>query len=171
MIRLDNRVIDDQGQVTCDTSALRESLYKHGSWTDHTLCQDSNEAALYNKTVRLLDSDYPLLNNPDTTSSPRWFTPEPWVTWGVSEWCLKQCTTDEQRQRTQYELEMFCEMELVPVLRHLKYLVEYWRSNNITWGVGRGSSISSYVLYLLGIHKIDPLLYQLDCTEFFKHKE
>ncbi|NDG32954.1 hypothetical protein EB118_23165, partial [bacterium] len=42
------------------------------------------------------------------------------------------------------------------------------RKNNIVWGVGRGSCVSSYILYLLNIHKIDSLKYNLDINEFFK---
>jgi DNA polymerase III alpha subunit len=42
------------------------------------------------------------------------------------------------------------------------------RDNNIVWGVGRGSSVASYVLYLLGIHKIDSIKYNLSPDEFFK---
>jgi DNA polymerase III alpha subunit len=40
--------------------------------------------------------------------------------------------------------------------------------NNVVWGVGRGSSVASYVLYLLGVHKIDSLKYNLDIHEFLK---
>jgi DNA polymerase III alpha subunit len=42
------------------------------------------------------------------------------------------------------------------------------RSNNIVWGVGRGSSVASYVLYLLGVHKVDSIKYGLDIREFLK---
>ena len=50
----------------------------------------------------------------------------------------------------------------------MKYLVDTLRKNNIIWGVGRGSSVASYVLYLLGVHRIDSLYYDLDITEFLK---
>jgi len=50
----------------------------------------------------------------------------------------------------------------------LKYLVDTLRKNNVIWGVGRGSSVASYVLFLLGVHKIDSLYYNLDIEEFLK---
>jgi DNA polymerase III alpha subunit len=50
----------------------------------------------------------------------------------------------------------------------LKYIVDTLRDNKIIWGVGRGSSVSSYVLYLLGVHRIDSLKYQLDYREFLR---
>jgi len=42
------------------------------------------------------------------------------------------------------------------------------RKNNIVWGVGRGSSVASYVLFLLGVHKIDSMYYELSVDEFLK---
>jgi DNA polymerase III alpha subunit len=53
-------------------------------------------------------------------------------------------------------------------LFYLKYLVDTLRENKILWGVGRGSSVASYVLYLIGVHKIDSLKYNLDIAEFLK---
>ena len=47
------------------------------------------------------------------------------------------------------------------------YLVDYMRDNNILWGVGRGSS-ASYVLYLIGIHKINSIQFGLDWREFLR---
>jgi DNA polymerase III alpha subunit len=54
------------------------------------------------------------------------------------------------------------------LLFYLKYLVDTMRENKIVWGVGRGSSVASYVLYLIGVHKIDSIKYELDINEFLK---
>jgi len=48
------------------------------------------------------------------------------------------------------------------------YLVDFMRENKIVWGVGRGSSTASFVLYLIGIHKINPIQFQLDWREFLR---
>ena len=42
------------------------------------------------------------------------------------------------------------------------------RENNRVWGVGRGSSVSSFCLFLIGVHKINPMLYDLDYKEFLR---
>jgi DNA polymerase III alpha subunit len=34
------------------------------------------------------------------------------------------------------------------------------------WGIGRGSSVSSYVLYVLGVHDVDSYAYDLDIGDF-----
>ena len=35
-------------------------------------------------------------------------------------------------------------------------------------GVGRGSSVASYILYLIGVHRIDSIKYNLDWKEFLR---
>ena len=57
---------------------------------------------------------------------------------------------------------------LLPVLQFLIYFVDTLRANNVVWGVGRGSSVSSFCLFLIGVHKINPLLYNLDYREFLR---
>ena len=66
---------------------------------------------------------------------------------------------------------LFKQNNMIPVLKTMKYVVDTLRKNNIVWGVGRGSSVSSYVLYLIGIHKIDSVKYALPIDEFFKGEQ
>jgi DNA polymerase III alpha subunit len=66
------------------------------------------------------------------------------------------------------ELILYQERNLFDLLRFLKYLIDTLKKNKIVWGVGRGSSVASYVLYLLGVHKINSLYYDLDIKEFLK---
>jgi DNA polymerase III alpha subunit len=47
-------------------------------------------------------------------------------------------------------------------------MVDTFREEKIVWGVGRGSSVASYVLYLLGVHKVDSLKYNLNVDEFLR---
>ena len=78
------------------------------------------------------------------------------------------CSTQEERDRLTAELEAFINHGMMDLLFYLKYLVDTLRENNIVWGVGRGSSVSSFVLYLIGVHKINPLKYNLDWQEFLR---
>ena len=73
-----------------------------------------------------------------------------------------------QWMRIAEELYEFEKRNLVDLLRFLCYFVTVLRSNNIIYGVGRGSSIASYVLYLIGIHRIDSYKFNLDIKEFLK---
>jgi DNA polymerase III alpha subunit len=81
---------------------------------------------------------------------------------------LELCSTDAELQRVGEELLLFQERNLFDLLRYLKYLVDVMRENRLIWGVGRGSSLASYVLYLLGVHRINSMFYDLDPQEFLR---
>ena len=81
---------------------------------------------------------------------------------------IKTPAEDETMQRVWEELDAFKERDMHNLLRYMIYLVDFMREHNIVWGVGRGSSVSSYVLYLIGIHKVDSIKYGLDINEFLR---
>ena len=97
-----------------------------------------------------------------------WFMPPEYQQLDIAERVLSQCTTPEQMQRCGQELLLYQERGLFDLLRYLVYLVDTMRANHVVWGVGRGSSVASYVLYLLGVHRIDSMFYDLDVGEFLR---
>ena len=96
-----------------------------------------------------------------------WFMPEDYCS-NLVEMLYGMCTTEEQTNRVSEEFEAFIEHGMMDLLYYLKYLVDTLEENEILWGVGRGSSVASYVLYLIGVHKIDSLAYNLDWREFLR---
>jgi len=76
--------------------------------------------------------------------------------------------SSQQWERVNIELNEFKQRNLIDLLRFLVYFINTLRSNNVVYGVGRGSSIASYVLYLLKVHRIDSFKYNLDIKEFLK---
>ena len=104
----------------------------------------------------------------DRRMQSNWLMPDEYKQLDVAKFVLDLCETDEQRQRVGEELLMYLERDLFPLLQYLKYLVDTMRKHNIVWGVGRGSSTSSYVLFLLGVHKIDSMYYDLAIKEFLR---
>ena len=86
----------------------------------------------------------------------------------IAAWVLEKCKTEAELQRVGQELILYQERDLFNLLRFMKYLVDTLRQNKLVWGVGRGSSTASYVLYLIGVHRIDSLFYDLDIAEFLK---
>jgi DNA polymerase III alpha subunit len=103
----------------------------------------------------------------DKDNQTHWFMPADYCP-NLVEMLYGMCETDQQRDRVSEELELFIEKNMLDLLFYLKYLVDTMRKNKIVWGVGRGSSVSSYILYLIGVHKIDSLKYNLDIKEFLK---
>lgn len=104
----------------------------------------------------------------DQANQHDWFMPKDAVKENLIEMLYGMCTTDQQRARVDQELTLFIQHDMLEVLFYCKYLVDTMRANNIVWGVGRGSSVASYVLYLVGIHRIDSMKYGLDINEFLK---
>jgi DNA polymerase III alpha subunit len=85
----------------------------------------------------------------------------------IEQFLVDQCPK-QNYERLVDELVLFRQYNMIAVLKYCKYLVDTMRKHNIIWGVGRGSSVASYVLYLIGIHKIDSIKYNLDIREFLK---
>jgi DNA polymerase III alpha subunit len=104
----------------------------------------------------------------DNQKQSIWYMPDEYKNMDIAKWILEQCQSDAELQRAGQELLLFQEREMFSLLQYLKYLVDTMRQNNIIWGVGRGSSVSSFVLYLIGIHKINSLYYDLPIEEFLK---
>ena len=86
----------------------------------------------------------------------------------IAEYLLNLCNTDAELQRVGQELLLYQDRNMFDLLRFLVYIVDVMRENDIVWGVGRGSSVASYVLYLIGVHKINSLYYDLDIAEFLR---
>jgi DNA polymerase III alpha subunit len=104
----------------------------------------------------------------DYANQTNWYMPDEYKQMNIAEYVLSKTTNEEQKQRVLTELEMFAERGMENVLRFMVYLIDTMRKNNIVWGVGRGSSVSSYVLYLIGIHKVDSIKFELDIKEFLR---
>lgn len=69
-------------------------------------------------------------------------------------------------ERLSTEIFLFKQHKLEDVLRVLIYVIDAMKEKNVIWGVGRGSSCSSYLLYLLGLHDVDPIKYDIPITDF-----
>jgi len=79
---------------------------------------------------------------------------------GKSHW---DCICED---RINLEFRRFEQHGLLDVLRTLLYIINTLEEAGIPWGVGRGSSVASYILYLIGVHDVDSIEYELDFDEF-----
>jgi DNA polymerase III alpha subunit len=104
----------------------------------------------------------------DQQAQARWHMPEEYKQLDIAEYVLGLCTTEAELQRCGSELLLYQERNLFNLLRYLKYLVDVMIENKVIWGVGRGSSVASYVLYKLGVHRIDSIFYNLTPEEFLR---
>jgi DNA polymerase III alpha subunit len=146
---------------------LIEGVLRHGpDILNH--CQTADDIERYFKRINNERLDYPTPKSKiDTT---RWFIPDDYFP-DLMAWLYDQCDTDEQKDRVSLELELFVKNGMYDVLHCMKFIVDTLRNNNVVWGVGRGSSVASYVLYLIGVHKVDSIKYNLPIEEFFKGEQ
>ena len=167
---------DQYGQAYTTSNEICELLYKNPTLDiSRFQVEDSLE---YNRSVAELYAELDLLDSYQTinqtveefdqTLQNNWHMPQEYKNMDIAEYVLGLCREDHELQRVAQELLLYQERNLFDLLRYLKYLVDTLRQNNIVWGVGRGSSVASYVLFLIGVHKIDSLYYNLDIDEFLK---
>jgi DNA polymerase III alpha subunit len=167
---------DQYGQTYTNSQELCDLLYKNPG-LDISLFQveDSIE---YNRSVAELHAELDLLDSYhnidmsveefDRVLQTNWRMPQEYRELDIAEYVLSLCKEEHELQRVGQELLMYQERDLFDLLRYLKYLVDTLRKNNVVWGVGRGSSVASYVLFLIGVHRIDSLYYDLNIDEFLK---
>ena len=172
-------IYDAFGRPHCTEKELADLLYLNPE-LDLSLFE-VDDPELYNDAVKSLYVDNTILkkyteNIPDVVSldqfdahnQSNWRMPDSYKQLDIAEWVLSQCKQPEELQRVGRELIMYQERNLFNLLKFLKYLVDTLRKNNVVWGVGRGSSVASYVLYLIGVHRINSLYFDLDINEFLK---
>lgn len=111
-------------------------------------------------------------------TSPKfeWILPEQYSSLDVKEYILDKLSREciavadtlnrERIRRTLHELKLYEDAGLIDFLRALIYIINTLQARDVVWGVGRGSSVSSYVLYLIGVHDVDSVAYSLDITDF-----
>ena len=144
---------------------LIEGVLRHGpDILAH--CQTSADIQQYLDRIAFEHLSYP---TPPTDIDPKhWFIPEEYRTIDILDWLYHRCPTPEIRERVVEELRLFAKHDMIPMLKTMKYVVDTLRANNVVWGVGRGSSVASYVLHIIGVHKIDSIKYNIPIEEFFK---
>lgn len=165
------------GQAILSSDKLRELLLQ-GKNIGHLNVVKDDDILLYEKYQdTLLRSKTIFLEEPEELLSfddfhlqkaDEWIFPEEYQQIDVYKWVLNKCKTQEEIDRVNEEYAMYKERELIMLLRLFIFLVDYFRRNKFIWGVGRGSSVSSYILYLIGVHKVNSLKFGFDIKDYLK---
>ena len=145
------------------------------------LDKDLNPIYTENEAVKVLLNDiqpwdFCVENKTDIFKTPKeneyknitWWMPEDYEAFNIEEFLLNKAQSEIERNRILEELNLYKERDLINLLRFLKYFVDKCNENNIALGIGRGSSVGSFCLYLLGVHKVNSIKYNLDIKEFLR---
>ena len=170
-----NTKINDHGDVIFSEEDVIELLYTDPNFDISKLYFDNIDK--YSDSLKELGIDLPVINTApkrptlaefDKENCDNWHMPDKYYQINVLQWLLDKCQSDEEKMRVQMEYDLFEKKQFIRVLQFLIYFIDALRSNNMVWGVGRGSSVASFCLFLIGVHKINPMLYNLDITEFLR---
>ena len=166
---------DPYGRIIYNESDVINLLYINPELdVSKLLVSDVGE---YNSSIDALYSELDKISIPIYDGDPaqfhqqnqqNWHMPEEYKQLDIAQWLLEQCSCDAELQRVGQELLMFQERNLFGLLQFLKYFIDTCKENNIVLGVGRGSSVASYVLYLIGVHRVNSMYYNLDIQEFLR---
>ncbi len=144
---------------------LIEGVLRHGPDILAKCLADSAELTQYLERLDIEHLNYP--RPKQTIDVANWHLPKEYQELNITEFLI-QNSPSINHQRVIQEIKLFEKHNMIPVLRTMKYVVDTLRANNVVWGVGRGSSVASYVLHIIGVHKIDSIKYNIPIEEFFK---
>jgi DNA polymerase III alpha subunit len=173
MITLDNRLIDDNGNVVYFTKALIEMLY-NGLQPSEMLIfpKDDIDVVAFNKYAyeNYDDVKYSLPNSIESLENRRdkWVYPKEYDSILLDDYFHKLCKNDIERNRVDEELSLYHSKGFDKFLRCCIWLSDEIKKNDWVVGCGRGSSVSSFCLYLIKLHLVDSIKYNLDIHEFLK---
>lgn len=169
--------IDNLGRVVLTEQELFQFIYDGNSMPSSDVILESNLEQYRQAKIKNADQipnfisqteleDYDIIAF-DNINQKIWFMPNLYKNIDIEGFLVDRCPK-ENYDRLIKELQEYRSRNLLDLLRFLKYLIDTCQKENILCGLGRGSSAASYVLYLLGIHKVDPIKYKIPMTEFFK---
>jgi len=175
IIELEDRIITDEGNIVAKHALLVKKALSGEVFTDY-LAIENDDIKKYNYRA----PDNPIQTWVDDgeilcpgNSTYQWTIPKEFQKINIEKLSIQEATnmglTDEEYiDRLIFELNRMEELDMFPFIRCLLYVIDKFREKNIVWGVGRGSSCASLVLFVLGVNKVDPVKYNIDPKEFFK---
>lgn len=172
MIDLGTRVIDDQGNVVYHPEALFQIIASGRMLPKQLICTDSTELDRLNKSCQeMFEPDTCEINLDPVDIDVRkntWTIPQEYLDLDIFGLLESKCSTETELDRVHTEYKLFERAGMVDLLKTCVYIVDRFRSERVLYGVGRGSSCSSFILYLLDVNFVNPLEYDIPISEFFR---
>lgn len=173
-VELKNRTLWYDGCIEVDPT----NIMKWIEFDNIRVTSITPEIEKYNKNV-LKDQQIRVKNSLNEFDH-RWNIPQKYLNIDIESFInnafldisIEDSLTDDmiktRYKRVKQELHVYKELQLYDLLKTLVFIIDKFKENNVVWGVGRGSSVSSYILYVLGVHDIDSVMYELDFNEFLR---
>lgn len=176
LLDLKDRVITDSGSMVAKHDLLVSLALDGKSFTDLPF-EEHPDARRYHH-LRQTTKSARMWRETDTPVGPadntyEWMTPEPYASMSIVELCEhalidKDLDKEAYIERLAEELHLVEQKHMEDFIRCLLWITNVLRENRVVWGLGRGSSCASLILYLLDINKVDPVKYDIPLEEFYK---
>lgn len=178
-------IVNEYGQVTFDTNEIINKLYTQEWQTVTGFVESLDEIAKWNQNCQQFEL-VPVESQQTPQQDPQSYHSELSYQWKMPIEFLKfdpmvffsQELVNRSLNQQEYLDYLVGEIKTwdnimthesaVNLWKFLHYLIKTCEIKDIVTGVGRGSSVSSLVLYLLGVHHVDPVKYKLDYKEFLR---
>lgn len=176
-IDLARRALRSDGVSVVDPGDLVELLLLGVEPSKIRVTYQSDDVRRFNEQVdgERLEID----NDPPAPLDFTWNLPEKYLTSDLLDilaerftplWQELDYSPEEEAQGLQRlveELEQVQKFGMEHLIRTVIYVIDRFREEGVIWGVGRGSSCASYLLFVIGLHSVDCLRYQVPASEFF----
>lgn len=135
--------------------------------------EKNNDIEIFNK---LADDQITAATDDAPEINLNWKIPEPFSSLDLHSFLIDKFlekqnefehNLDTAALRLQQELEQIEKRNLTNLFRTIVYVIDTFIKKDIPWGVGRGSSCASFILYLIGLNLVNPLEYDIPLEEFF----
>lgn len=169
--QLHNRVLWFDGTSEVNSSEVPQLLLT-GYDCASIICEDSDDARmLYDITginlIRKKEDNNKLCHDWDLPPQFLELEIESYLVDKLSSFLESAGHHEMYIQRFEEELLEMKKRNLEHLFRALVYVIEVLKDSGTVWGVGRGSACSSFLLFLIGIHLVDPVKYAIPASEFF----
>lgn len=164
--QLKDRILHYDGTNQVDPDKV-PSLFLHGVQKEKIAVNFADEdIELFNS---LSDYEIPVAKEIQFTPDFTWKIPEEYLKLDLDSMILEKARAlgSSYESRAQQELIEIQKRNLGSLFRTLVYVIDTLKDTKTLWGVGRGSSCASLVLFILGLHKVDPVRFNIPLEEFF----
>lgn len=169
---LGNRCLWVDGEITLTKEGIYDLILSGEELVDIKVSNIDEEIKRFSK---LTDIEFLEKTKPDYSKIDDTFNiPEYYRSLDLGEYFLSKLRDRVNKvqkihlRRIKEELEKFEEKGMQDVLRLAIYIVDTMKDQKLVWGPGRGSACCSFLLFLIELHDIDSVEFELDIHEFLR---
>ncbi len=178
LIDLNDRIVTDEGEVIAKHELLVKQALSGEVFTElraiaHPDIKRYNKSSGNATPIGTWESTGDGTEVWPDSETFEWTIPKKFLELDIVSLCVtalrdKNLTDDDYIERLAWELKQMDEKDMHQFVRCLLYVTHQFKEKGVLWGVGRGSSCASLIMYLLGINRVDPVKYNIPAEEFFK---